>query len=497
MEAILSIFSWGIIIPWILAMFLGIFVGGIPGLTATMAVALIVPLTYHMTPIAGLAMIIGVSFTSIFAGDIPATFLRIPGTPASGAAVLDGYEMTRQGRGYLAISLDLACSAIGGIIGILILIFVSPVLAGFALQFTHYEYFWLGVLGLSMSAVIAKTSKMKGVISIAVGILISTIGIDTTTGYPRFTFGQTVLMAGVGFIPAMIGLFGVSEVFRSLLTTSDLSISVVAKRKKTPVREVFGHIGRNLRLILQSSVVGSVIGALPGAGADVAAWVAYGTAKRSSKHPEEFGNGSIEGVIAPTSANNAALGGSWVPALVFGIPGDTITAIVLGAMMMYGLKPGPLIFTNERFLVNQIFSVGIVSQFFLVAIGYLGIRAYEQIFKFPRNVVYAGILVFSMVGAYAMRSNLFDVWIVIAFGVLGFIMEKVSIPLVPLILGIILGPMIESNLRIGLIKTNGRFLPFLGRPISLVLFLILAGLFLWDPIAAVIRVVRGRGKETR
>lgn len=492
MEAFASIFSLNIIIPWLLAMLLGIFVGGIPGLTATMAVALIVPLTYHMTPIAGLAMIIGVSFTSIFAGDIPATFLRIPGTPASGAAVLDGYEMTRQGNGYLAIALDLVCSAIGGIIGILILIFVSPLLAGFALEFTHYEYFWLGVLGLSMSAVISRTSNVKGIISIALGVLISTIGIDTTTGYPRFAFGKPVLMGGIGFIPAMIGLFGVSEVFRSILSSTDLSLSVITSKTRVRIGEVFGIVGRHLRLILQSSVVGSVIGALPGAGADVAAWVAYGTAKRTSRNPDAFGTGSEEGVIAPTSANNAALGGSWVPALVFGIPGDTITAIVLGAMLMYGLKPGPLIFENERFLVNQIFSVGLVSQLFLLVIGYLGIRAYSRIFRFPRNVVYAAILIFSMVGSFAMRSNLFDVWLVIGFGVLGFIMEKVEIPLVPLILGIILGPMIEANLRIGLIKTDGRFLPFFSRPISLILFLILAALFLWEPITALLRKLRKR-----
>ncbi len=490
MQALNSIFAMNIIVPWILAMFLGIFVGGIPGLTATMAVALIVPLTYHMVPIAGLAMIIGVSFTSIFAGDIPATFLRIPGTPASGAAVLDGYELTKRGQGYLAITLDLVCSALGGVIGILILIFVSPVLAGFALQFTHYEYFWLGVLGLSMSAVISRTSKLKGVISIALGVLISTIGIDITTGYPRFAFGKPVLMGGIGFIPAMIGLFGVSEVFRSILSSTDLSLSVITTKGRVKFGEVMGHVGRNLRLIVQSSVVGSVIGALPGAGADVAAWVAYGTAKKSSKTPEEFGTGSIEGVIAPTSANNAALGGSWVPALVFGIPGDTITAIVLGAMLMYGLKPGPLIFENERFLVDQIFSVGLVSQVFLLVIGFLGIKAYSWIFRFPRNVVYAGILIFSMVGSFAMRSSLFDVWLVLGFGVLGYVMEKVEIPLVPLILGIILGPMIEANLRIGLIKTDGRFMPFLGRPISFTLFLILAGLFLWEPLTALVRMVR-------
>jgi len=495
MEALLSIFHVDIIIPWLLAMALGIFVGGIPGLTATMGVALIVPLTFHMQPIAGLAMIIGVSFTSIFAGDIPATFLRVPGTPASGAAVLDGYKMTQNGEGSLAVTLDLACSVIGGLIGILILILISPALANFALRFTHFEYFWLGVLGLSMSAIISKGSRIKGILSMVFGVLISTIGIDITTGYPRFAFGNSELMSGIGFIPVMIGLFGISEVFRSIHSMQDLKTSIFTEKIKVSFKSVVKIIGHNKRLILQSSIVGNVIGALPGAGADIAAWVSYGVAKRTSKQPDKFGTGCEEGVIAPTSANNAALGGSWIPALVFGIPGDTITAIVLGAMMMYGLRPGPLIFEGERFLVNQIFSVGLVSQLFLLVLGYLGIKAYTRIFKFPRNVVLAGIMIFSIVGAYAMRNSLFDVMLILIFGVIGFLMEKVDIPLPPLILGLILGPMIEENLRIGLVKTSGDFMPFFSRPISLSLFGILLILFLWDPLKNIIRFITGSRKK--
>ena len=486
MDALLSVLHFDVLFPWLLAMALGIFVGGIPGLTATMAVALIIPITYHMPPIAGLAMIIGVSFTSIFAGDIPATFLRVPGTPASGAAVLDGYELSRKGEGSIAITLDLVCSAIGGAIGILILIFISPLLANFALKFTHFEYFWLGVLGLSMSAVISKGSKIKGVISIVLGVLISTIGIDITTGYPRFAFGNSELMGGIGFIPVMIGLFGISEVFRSILTAADMSSATIGEKIRMSPGVIGKHLRSNTRLIMQSSVIGNVIGALPGAGADIAAWVSYGVAKKTSKRSEEFGSGSIEGVIAPTSANNAALGGSWIPALVFGIPGDTITSIVLGAMLMYGLKPGPLIFEGERFLVNQIFSVGLLSQFFLLIIGYLGIKAYTQIFKFSKNIVYAGIILFSVVGSFAIRNSIFDIGVVVVFGILGFVMEKVEIPLPPMILGLILGPMIEENLRVGLIKTDGNFLPFMSRPISLIIFILIAIMFLWEPALRII-----------
>jgi putative tricarboxylic transport membrane protein len=487
-DAFITVFSPNVLIPWILAMALGIFIGAMPGLTATMGVALIVPLTFHMEPIAGLAMILGVSFTSIFAGDIPATFMRVPGTPASGVAVLDGFEMNKKGKGSLAIMLDLFCSTLGGLIGVVLLITISPTLATFALQFTHFEYFWLGLLGLSMSAVITKGSNVKGLISVVAGLLISTIGIDVATGYPRFTFGNIYLISGIDFIPVMIGLFGISEVIRDLASQSQdtLSGAAVVETSKTNPKEVLRVMGKHKRVIAQSSIIGTLIGALPGAGADIAAWVAYGFAKKTSKHPEAFGTGSEEGVIAPTTANNAALGGTWIPALVFGIPGDTITAIVLGAMLMYGLKPGPLVFINNKELINQIFAVALSSQMFVLILGFIGIKAFSYFFKAPRNVVLAGITIFSLIGAYAIRASTFDVLLVIIFGVLGFFMEKVDMPLSPLILGLVLGPMIEDNLRIGLIKTDNQFLPFLTRPISFVFAVILALTFLYEPIKSFI-----------
>jgi len=493
MQAFVTVFSPSVLIPWILAMALGIFIGAMPGLTATMGVALIVPLTFHMQPIAGLAMILGLSFTAIFAGDIPATFLRVPGTPASGAAVLDGFEMNKKGKGSLAIMLDLFCSTLGGLIGVVLLITISPTLASFALQFTHFEYFWLGLLGLSMSTVITKGSNTKGLISVVFGLFLSTIGIDISTGYPRFTFGSINLISGINFIPVMIGLFGLSEVIRDIGEQSQdqLSSAAIIETGHTSPKDVLKVMGRNKRVIAQSSLIGTLIGALPGAGADIAAWVSYGFAKKTSKHPEIFGTGSEEGVIAPTTANNAALGGTWIPALVFGIPGDTITAIVLGAMLMYGLKPGPLVFTNNKDLINQIFAVALASQVFVLILGFLGIKAFAFLFKFPRNVVLAGITVFSLIGAFAIRANIFDVLLVVIFGILGYFMEKVEMPLSPLILGLVLGPMIEDNLRIGLIKTNNSFIPFLTRPISAVFALILVITFLYEPVRKLFMLKHG------
>lgn len=491
-DILLNILKPSVLFPWLLSMAFGIFVGGMPGLTATMAVALIIPISYYMEPLAGLAMVIGASFTAIFAGDIPATFLRIPGTPASGAATLDGYEMNKKGMGDIAISLDLVCSALGGIIGVLILIFVSPPLAKFALKFSHFEYFWLGLFGLSMSAVISKGNTIKGLISAALGLLISTIGMDITTGYPRFAFGNPELYNGVSFIPAMIGLFGISEVLKYLQNSEKLQIPDTITKIKASISKVLSIVFKKIWSVISSAFVGTVIGALPGAGADIAAWVSYGVAKKTSKNRDNFGKGEIDGVIAPTSANNAALGGTWIPALVFGLPGDSITAIVLGAMLMYGLRPGPLIFQENGDLLKQMFTIAIVTQLLLLIVGYIGIKLYSLVMKMPKNILMVYVTAFSIVGAYAIRNSLFDVLLVAIFGVIGYLMETIKMPLAPMILGIILGPMVEESFRVGLIKTEGNFLPFLERPISLALFIIIVFTFLSDPIFKFIRKLVNR-----
>ena len=489
-----NIFQLHILIPWIISMLVGILVGGTPGLTATMAVALIVPITYYMDPLAGLAMILGVSFTSIFAGDIPATFLRIPGTPASAAAVLDGFEMSKKGKGSLALTIDLICSAIGGLVGVLLLIIIAPPLAKFALKFTNFQYFWLGMFGLSMSAVLSTGNNVRGLISAVLGLLVSTVGIDITTGFPRFTFGNIELMGGIGFIPVMVGLFGISEVFKNVKSRDRLTEKTIHDKINISLFKTLLIVWERKWILLKSSFIGTCVGALPGAGADIAAWVAYGIEKKTSKKPEEFGKGSIDGVIAPTGANNAALGGTWIPALVFGVPGDSITAIVLGAMLMYGLKPGPLIFRQSPDLVKGIFAIALISQFFLIPIGLLGIKAYGRILSLPRNIIMVFVLIFSVVGSYAIRNSIFDIYIMLFFGVVGYIFENLNIPLAPMVLGIILGPMIEDNLRVGLIKTGGNYLPFLTNPISAVLVLLIIFTFFSNNIINLFRMIFRKNK---
>jgi TctA family transporter len=489
-----NIFQLHILIPWIISMLVGILVGGTPGLTATMAVALIVPITYYMDPLAGLAMILGVSFTSIFAGDIPATFLRIPGTPASAAAVLDGFEMSKKGKGSLALTIDLICSAIGGLVGVLLLIIIAPPLAKFALKFTNFQYFWLGMFGLSMSAVLTTGNNVRGLISAVLGLLVSTVGIDITTGFPRFTFGNIELMGGIGFIPVMVGLFGISEVFKNVKNRAHLTEKTINDKIDISIFETLLIVWKRKWILLKSSFIGTFVGALPGAGADIAAWVAYGIEKKTSKKPEEFGKGSIDGVIAPTSANNAALGGTWIPALVFGVPGDSITAIVLGAMLMYGIRPGPLIFQQSPDLVKGIFAIALISQFFLIPIGLLGIKAYGRILSLPRNIIMVFVLIFSVVGSYAIRNSIFDIYVMLFFGVVGYIFENLNIPLAPMVLGIILGPMIEDNLRVGLIKTGGNYLPFLTNPISAVLVLLIIFTFFGNNIINLFKIIFRKNK---
>lgn len=475
----LELLQPAVLLPWVLAMLFGLFVGATPGLTATMAVALIVPISFYLpNPNTGLAMIIGVSFTAIFAGDIPAIYLRIPGTPASAATTLDGHAMARQGRAGYALTLDLFCSAIGGLIGVLLLIFLAPQLARFALRFSNFEYFWLGVLGLSLSAAVSSGSTFKGLLAAGFGMLLSTVGIDMVSGTPRFTFGRSDLMMGIGFIPVMIGLFGLAEVLRNVRHRAALAAPAIRAESSLALRESLRTLRRRFRTVLRGSVIGTFTGALPGAGADIAAWAAYGFEQKTAKNPERFGRGTEDGVIAPASAHNGAVAGAWIPALVFGIPGDSVTAIVIGAMLMYDLKPGPLIFEQSGDQVRAIFGIALVTQFLLIPCGYLGIKMFGSILRLPRNLVLTAVVVFSVVGAFALRNSLFDVTVMVVFGVVGFYLESQRVPVAPLILGLILGPMVEENLRAGLIKSGGSFEPFLTRPISMSLWFMLVASFL-------------------
>mgnify|MGYP000194441038 CR=1 FL=1 len=442
----------------------GLFIGAMPGLTATMATALLVPLTYFMDPLTGISMIIAMEAVAIFAGDIPAVLLRIPGTPASAAQTIDAYHLGRR-KPVATLGTDLVCSAIGGFIGSLILIFVAPALAEFATNFSSVEYFWLALWGLSMAIVISAEKPLKGVIGVVIGFLIASIGIEPVYGYPRFTFGSIELLKGVSFIPAMIGLFAIPELLRQISRPREKYIIRLSITEKA--FELVKQALRKFKLvILRSALVGTFIGALPGAGADIAAWVSYGIAKRTSKKPEEFGKGSLEGVVASTSANNAALSGAWIPALVFGIPGDSVTAIALGALMAHGLRPGPTLFEKYSTLVTAMLMAFIFANAFLLFTGYLSVRLSSNILRIPRNILVPIIATFCVVGAYAVNNSLFDVWLMLILGIAGFFMEKVGIPIPSVVLAIILGPLVEFNFITTLMKSEMNPVVFVSRPIA-------------------------------
>ncbi|MCA9067306.1 MAG: tripartite tricarboxylate transporter permease, partial [Planctomycetaceae bacterium] len=358
----------------------------------------------------------------------------------------------------------------------------APELAKFALKFGDYEYFWLAIMGLAMSALVSMGQTAKGLMAAALGILVSTIGQDPVSNVSRLTFGYLPLSAGLNFIPVMIGLFGLSEVLRNVRHPERLKMSLTSSAEQPSLLAALREIVSRWWLVLQSAVTGTVIGALPGAGADIAAWGSYGIAKRTSKEGESFGRGSTEGVIAPTSANNAAVGGAWIPALVFGVPGDAVTAIVLGVLLIHDIKPGPLLFEKDPERVHSLFLIALITQFLLIPCGFAGIKFFGWILKLPRHIVLTAVLVFSVVGSYALNNSLFDVWVMFVFGLVGFFLESWRVPLAPMILGLILGPLVEEKFRAGMIASSGSFLPFFTGWINMALIAILLLMLVGKPL---------------
>ena len=443
----------------------GMFVGAIPGLTATMATALLVPITFFMDPVPAIGSIVTATAMAIFAGDIPGALLRMPGTPASAAYVEDAYRMTRSGRAEQALGAALVFSSLGGIFGTIVLVAAAPALAEVALKFSSFEYFWLVVLGLSCAVFVSPGSATRGIISLLIGLCAATVGIDNPAGEPRYTFGNVELLAGVQFIPAMIGLFAVSEVLRSIVARTNRPAPAGAS-KDGIFRSQWTNFKKYPAQVFRGSVLGTAIGALPGAGADIAAWISYAVSKRFSKEPEKFGTGHVEGLVEAGAANNAAVSGAWIPALVFGIPGDSITAIVIGVLYIKGLNPGPTIFINDPQMIYAVFVVFFLANIIMLPLGWLAIKSAGTILSVPERILMPIILMFCIVGSFAINNSIFGVILMLIFGILGFLMEENDIPIAPAILGLVLGPMLEQNFITSMIKADGSFLAFFERPIA-------------------------------
>jgi putative tricarboxylic transport membrane protein len=443
----------------------GLFVGAMPGLTATMATALLVPVTFFMEPVPAIASIVTATAMAIFAGDIPSCLLRMPGTPASAAYTDEAYAMTRKGQGELALGAGLVFSVIGGLFGTAVLIVAAPALAEVALRFSSFEYFWLVVLGLLCAVFIAFSNPLKGIVSLLVGLLVASVGLDNPAGFPRFTFGNAELAGGLTLIPIMIGMFAVSEIIRGV-SRIDQPWEMAQARIGNVFRGMWGLTKRYRAPVLRGSVLGTAVGVLPGAGADIAAWMSYAVSKKFSKEPEKFGTGHIEGIIEAGASNNSALAGAWVPALVFGIPGDSITAIVIGVLYVKGLNPGPSIFMNNAVAIYAIFIVFILANLLMLPLGVAAIKSAKQLLRAPREVLMPVILLFCVVGSFAINNSIFGVLLMLVFGVLAYLMEENGFPVAPAILGMVLGAMLEEHFIRAMIGADGNFIAFFERPIA-------------------------------
>lgn len=463
--AFFALMEPSVLLVVLLASIFGLFVGAIPGLTATMAVALLVPVTFFMEPLAAIAAIVSASAMAIFAGDIPSVLLRIPGTPASAAYTEAAYKMTQRGKAELVLGICVVTSALGGLVGAIFLMFFAPAVARFALNISSYEYFWFTCLGLTCAAFISPGRPLKGIISLVLGLLIATIGLFPVTGQPRFTFGVPALLGGISLVPTLIGIFAIAEIIRYAQSREALPTMM-----KTKIGNIFKGVGPELwryrKGVAQGIVVGTATGPLPGAGADIAAWISYALARRFTKNKKEFDEGSLEGIAAAGAANNASVSSSYIPATVLGIPGDSMTAIVIGVLFMKGLTPGPTIFTTQPVLIYGIFLSFILANLLMLPLGYGAIKLSRYILDVPRSVLMPVIMVFCIVGAFAMDNSLTSVTIMLVFGIVGWFMEENDFPVAPALLGLVLGRLLEETFLTSMIKARGNFLEFFTRPIA-------------------------------
>ena len=482
-EAARLVMQPDVLLAILLSAIYGLVVGALPGLSATMATALLVPITFYLSPIAAIATIITASAMAIFSGDIPGCLLRIPGTPASAAYTDEAYAMTRKGEAETALGICLWFSAIGGIVGTASLVVTAPILAEFALGFSTFEYFWLAALGLMCATLVARSSPVKAIAAMLLGLLISCIGMENPAGLPRFTFGSTDLLSGVEPIPALVGVFAVSEVMRALITADPPPLP--RRRFGSILKGQWALTKRYPQQQVRGNIVGIIIGVLPGAGADMAAWVSYAMSKRFSKTPEKFGTGHPEGLIEAGASNNASLASGWVPSLLFGIPGDTITAIAIGVLFMKGLNPGPTLFTERASSMYALYYIFVISNIIMIPLGIMMIRGSSIILRAPRSAIMPVILLCCAVGSFAIGNNLFGVLVVAVFGMIGYVMERNGYPVAAMVLGIVMGTMFEQSFVTSLIKSDGSLMPFFERPVSAVLAAITICCLAW-PIAAML-----------
>jgi putative tricarboxylic transport membrane protein len=446
----------------------GILVGALPGLTGSVGIILLLPFLYYLEPATALIMLSGMFCGAIYGGSISAILISTPGTPSAAATVLDGYPLSEKGEAGKAIGVATIASTMGWIISTLCMIFISPQLARFALKFGPEEYFALMVFGLTVIASVSGASLVKGLISGFFGLLIASIGIDELTGYARYSFDIPNLMTGFPMLPVLIGLFAISQIFIELS-----NVGKELKRYDQRIKGVlptWGEFKRLLTVIIPASFLGTFIGIIPGTGGAIASFMAYNEARRFSKDPDSFGKGNLAGVAAPEAANNGTTGGAMVPLLTLGIPGDVVTAVMLGALLMIGVRPGPLLFEQNPQIINALFVGFMLAQFLILGLGLASVKVFPRILKVPISILFPVIFALCFLGSFSLNNSIYDMFVALLFGVIGYFMRKHGFAAAPMILGVILGPLAERELGKALIMSHGNWATLVQSPIALVFY---------------------------
>ena len=463
-----------------IGVFVGTFVGVLPGLGALTAISLLLPITFHLDATASIVMLAGVFYGANYGGSTASILLNLPGEPSSAVTCLDGYPMSRQGRSGVALLMTTVASFVGANIGILVMVFFSPVILEVALEFGAEEYFSMMLLGLVAASTVSTDSPVKGVAMVTLGVLLGVVGVDVQTSTVRFTFGMVELYDGLSLVAIATGLFGVSEVIASVRTVGrgHVDRKSITFRSMLPTRE---DLHRSWAPMLRGSAVGSFFGALPGTGAAIASFMAYAVEKKAASDPARFGKGAIEGIAAPEASNNAAVQTAFIPTLTLGIPGTVTMALMIGALIIHGITPGPLLMTNRPDLFWGLIVSFWIGNLFLLIINIPMIGLWIRLLSIPYHLLYPAILMFVCIGVYSVNYNFFDIVVVMVFGAAGYVMRLLEFPPAPLLLGFVLGPLMEENLNRAVLISRGDFWVFVERPISAAFLAATILLLVWMP----------------
>ena len=464
--------TWQNVFAMFAGMLMGVVVGSIPGMTGNMAVALVLPFTFYIPSVTAILLLVALYKGAIYGGSISAILIKTPGTPAAACTVFDGYALAEKGQAGKALYMALYASIIADFISNISLIFFTGFIADFALRFGPPEFFTLICFSLTIVAGVSESSLSKGLVSAGLGLLLVTIGIDAVHGSERFTFGDADMMAGLNFIPVLIGLFAFPEVIAACVEHIKENVQAATLDDS---RVTWPDFKRCFKSIIRGSCIGVVLGAIPGIGGAPAAFLSYGEAQRNSSHPETFGHGELEGVAASEAGNNGCCGATMIPLLSLGVPGDAITGIILGAFMMHGLLPGPLLFQESLPTVYALYMGIMLSSIMMFITGYLCIRGFSKVANIPKRILFPAVLVLCFYGCYAINNSMFDVGVMLIMGCLGYTMRCLKIPAAPFLIAFILGPMLEDNLRRSLLMSDGSYMIFLRSPICwffILLFLV-------------------------